>query len=194
MSHFEKPNGLSIFENVITEHEERLFMNYIDEQNWYGNGIPLCNINSQLRRRFQMYGKLFCFSTRKIISNLDIPPSINLIAQKIKSNNPTFKRMNSIMVNEYKIGQGIMPHVDANVFGDTVVILSMGCDVKMIFINEDQKIVVPIRQRSLLILQAEARFLWKHSIPRLSKHDEDGEVFTRDPRRLSVMLRECPKF
>lgn len=76
---------------------------------------------------------------------------------------------NQCIVNEYYIDQGISPHVDANMFGPTIMGLSIGDHANMIFTNGDKKFIAFLPRRSLVVLQDEARTLWKHSIPSTKK-------------------------
>jgi alkylated DNA repair dioxygenase AlkB len=85
------------------------------------------------------------------------------------------------IINEYLPNQGISPHTDhERFFGDVICSLSLGSDTVMDFekssndsnnnaSNSNNDVVVrPIYlpRRSLVILQGESRYKWKHSIPK----------------------------
>jgi len=73
-----------------------------------------------------------------------------LLERKIYKTSP-----NSIIVNEYEVGQGIMPHVDApKLFGPTITALSLLSDCVMTFqhVKDPSKIYrVHLRKPLMLI-------------------------------------------
>lgn len=175
----------------ITEAEEQAFVEAIDAEAFYGKGEDLQGFNGQLRRRFQMYGKLFCFQDRTVKQDLPIPDEMVNIMNKMKTCGATCDDFNSIMVNEYSSDQGIMPHVDAPVFGEVIVILSLLSDVVMRFEHGDTVIDEHLPRRSLIVMQDESRTHYKHSISKAYKVlTADGQEVARGDRRLSVTLRK----
>ena len=191
-------NGLLIIPDFITLEEEIEFATSIDEQEWYGNGKPLHNINHQLKRRFQMYGHLFCFKDRIVKKRLDgMPSSIHHMMQKIKQFEPQMtNNMDSIMINEYLDNQGIMPHIDASVFGNNILIVSLLSDVVLQLSKLGNIHYTTLPRRSLFILSGESRYLYKHAIlkDKVSIFMDNGpntwHVVEREPRRIAIILRE----
>ena len=74
---------------------------------------------------------------------------------------------NMLLVNEYNIGQGIMPHVDADaIFGPEVMIVSLlsSCVMTLSCIETGEELDVVLARRSCVVMTGESRYKWKHSI------------------------------
>lgn len=113
---------------------------------------------------------------------------------------------NSVIINEYEAGQGIMPHIDApHVFGTCVYALSLLSSCIMRFDGPNTYNVV-LPPRSLVIMKGEAREVYKHSIGKelmertgfsgmeeLLKYDdlrmEGEELVISRSRRVSLTFR-----
>jgi len=91
-----------------------------------------------------------------------------------------------VIVNEYLPGQGIAPHIDCMpCFGAEIASLSLGGDSTMTFTQTLQEPVsLRLESKSLLILEGEARYRWKHGIP---ARKFDGDI--RRSRRVSLTFR-----
>ena len=191
-----KIKGMKIIPDFLNFCEEMQFERIIDSHEWFGNGKPLFGLNAQLNRRFQMYGHLFCFADRAVKQMIEIPGDINRIVLKMKKYDTCkTEKMDSIMINEYVDGQGIMPHKDAPLFGDVVLILSLLSESVLEMSNGDEKHLFTIPRRSLLVLEDDARFKYKHAILKdkgcvFKCPDNEWEVVEREPRRLAVILRD----
>ncbi|KAH9062286.1 hypothetical protein EDB87DRAFT_334834 [Lactarius vividus] len=78
-------------------------------------------------------------------------------------------RARQAIVNLYRPGEGIAPHVDLlNRFGDGIVGVSLGGGVAMRFARvggggEEYEVWLP--PRSVIVLTGEARYAWTHGIP-----------------------------
>ncbi len=90
--------------------------------------------------------------------------------------------INQCLVQEY-YGHSIARHVDnTSVFGKEILTLSLVGDCVMTFEKVGDPSVVlslPLEPNSLLIIEKEGRYMWKHGIRR-KKHDE---------RRISLTMR-----
>lgn len=115
-----------------------------------------------------------------------------------------------LIVNEYGRKQGIGKHVDCDVFGDTIVSLTLGdpCvlnmhesvsppgDYNFKTIEETGRIIsYVLESRSIVVLKGDARWLWKHGIPKSDRMEANGVVIERDDdyRRVSVTFRSIVK-
>ena len=85
------------------------------------------------------------------------------------------------IVNLYRPGEGIAPHVDLlNRFGDGIVGVSLGGGVAMRFArvgNESEEYEVWLPPQSVIVLTGEARYGWTHGIvprDRDKVEEEDG--------------------
>ena len=71
-----------------------------------------------------------------------------------------------LVVNEYPAGEGIEAHIDAPLFTDTIVSISLGSSSIMEFTTEsgdrEEQFLEPM---SALVIAGEARSGWKHQIP-----------------------------
>lgn len=96
---------------------------------------------------------------------------------------------NSLIINEYNEGQGIMPHVDSTtIFGKVIMSLSLLSPCVMEF-SKDSDFKVLLNQRSLLVMTDEARNEWKHSISKnLIDIYESNEI--KRSRRVSLTFRK----
>ena len=157
--------GLTLIEETITEAEENELIEYINFQEW----------NTELSRRVQHYGYKFpeLYTMTSLVPGNPIPSIIMPLIQKL--NKLLNKEFDQIIINEYKRGQGINQHIDkVDLFGDTIVSLSLGSRTVMDFYNiqNEEIISMELPVRSLLILQGEARYIWRHGIK--GKNNDNG--------------------
>lgn len=95
-----------------------------------------------------------------------------------------------MIVNEYKPGQGIAPHVDhVKFFKDGIASISLGSDVMMDFINTTttslkKQGVLP--KRSVLAMHGVARYKWRHGIAQRAK----DPIVGKRGRRVSLTFRK----
>ncbi|QED23056.1 alpha-ketoglutarate-dependent dioxygenase AlkB [Candidatus Deianiraea vastatrix] len=163
----EIPNieGLSYATNYITLEQEQFLIDRIDKQPWL----------SDLKRRVQHYGYKYDYKARRITPDLkiaDVPAWLQIL--------PSFDQ---VIINEYRAGQGITPHIDCiPCFGDTICIVSLLEDCEMILENAGVKHSIILHQKSLLKLEGEARYKWKHSIPQRKSNINN--------RRVSITYRK----
>lgn len=77
-----------------------------------------------------------------------------------------------VIFNLYRPGDGISPHVDLlGRFGDGIIIVSLVSGIVMQFSHDDgasvavEPLSLWLPSRSILVLEKEARYAWKHGIP-----------------------------
>ncbi|KAF9578380.1 hypothetical protein BGW38_005851 [Lunasporangiospora selenospora] len=140
--------GLTLLSDFITEDEESQLIQQLDEGAWAGRGIEP---NPEMKRRHQHFGGVFSYRLRRVVGEMEKLPSmfdfltVRLIEKGLYAHTP-----NSIIVNEYEAGQGIMPHVDApKLFGPTITALSMLSDCIMTF----QHVKDPDQMHRILLLR-----------------------------------------
>lgn len=83
---------------------------------------------------------------------------------------------NSVTVNDYAVGQSIVPHIDEG--NNDIYVISLLCDEDIKFRLEDREISFLLPRYSLCCFGDELRFEWEHSV--LCKE-----------RRVSVVFRNC---
>lgn len=154
--------GLTYIDDYITAEEEKDFLKYINSQEW----------NNKLSRRTQHYGYEYIYNKKnKLNEATEIPSIFKKLLNKI--NKEFGGRFDQLIVNEYKPGQGIAPHIDnIKLFGDKIVSISMGSNTVIEFKYSDTKINKLLKRRSIVVLEDDARYIWSHSIP--SRKADDG--------------------
>lgn len=160
----ELPKGLELKENYISPEKEQELIEIINSLPWLAD----------LKRRVQHYGYKYDYKTKGNLEYLGELPAF------LKEIEVGFK-FNQVIVNEYLPGQGISPHIDLGVFGDTIASLSLGSSCIMEFAKSFAKIPLFLPPQSLLKLSGEARYNWKHSIP---ARKQDNGI----PRQLRISL------
>jgi alkylated DNA repair dioxygenase AlkB len=147
--------GLTLLRDIISDQEEKYLLDRIYQEKWLDT----------YSRRTQQYGYFYDYRTRsttplyrvddvtKGIPNWLVPPCIK---QHISPD--------QIIVNEYKLGQGISAHTDALCFGPKILSLSLGADTVMRFSSNTSYVDILLPRRSLLILEDQVRYKLKHSI------------------------------
>ena len=173
----EIPKGLFLNTDVITEDEEANIMKWLDAQVW----------STAIKRRTQHYGYEYSYTSKFVSQTIPMSGPILDIANRLSN----IFNANQCIVNEYYRDQAISPHIDANMFGPIIMGLSIGAPANMIFTNGDKKFIAYLPRRSLVLLQDEARTLWKHSIPSTKKIITPDGIIDKQTnyRRISLTYR-----
>ncbi|KAL3907866.1 MAG: hypothetical protein SGILL_008698, partial [Bacillariaceae sp.] len=103
----------------------------------------------------------------------------------------TFPNINQLTVNQYKPGEGIGSHVDTpSAFGDGLISISLNSGIVMEFrnVNTDEKKLVYLPARSLVLMSGPARYEWEHQIVTRRTDTHEGQVLPRG-LRVSLTLR-----
>lgn len=157
----QKIPGLKYIQNFITYTEEQELLSIIDNQPW----------DITLKRRTQHYGYRYNYRSTEEMKYLGVIPKwLANLGDTIYKAGYFISTPNQIIINEYLPGQGITPHIDhPKNFADTICSLSLGSRCNMDFTYQNYKISQLLEPCSLLVLQQDARYKWKHSIvPRKS--------------------------
>jgi alkylated DNA repair dioxygenase AlkB len=178
--------GLKYIENFISVEEEQLLIEKIDTQNWM----------LDLKRRVQHYGYKYDYKARKVDYSMylgKLPIWINTIADKLIHSAYINELPNQAIINEYEQGQGITPHIDCKTcFSDTIISLSLSsaCIMDFYSITSDIKQSLLLQPRSLVILQGDARYQWKHGISARKSDQWQNQKLLRK-RRVSLTFRKA---
>eukprot|EP01080_Neovahlkampfia_damariscottae_P008247 gene8247-71_t len=167
--------GLTIIENFITKDQEEALINEIDSKKWSTN----------IKRRVQHFGYEFNY----LNNNIDVTNKIGDLPSYC--NDFYFKdRVDQLTINEYEPGIGIKPHIDTHsAFEDGLHIISLESDIVMLFQKEDVHKNVIIPRRSLLIMEKECRYAWRHCIWYRKQDVINGKLVNRK-RRISLTFRK----
>ncbi|KAI9272898.1 hypothetical protein BDA99DRAFT_278717 [Phascolomyces articulosus] len=183
--------GLLLIQDFVTQEEETLMIETIDKNQWCGLGI---SPNPELKRRTQQYGHLFSYRYRKVLEELGpLPEFSGQVVQRIMEHELMPNTPNHLLVNEYNLGQGIMPHTDApTLFGPAILSLSLlsACVMKFTHVETGHTVDILLPRLSIVVMRGDSRYKYKHSISK--DHIEtasDGTTIQRD-RRVSLTFRE----
>jgi len=117
-------------------------------------------------RRAQIYGYSYHYTKGGLYRVEDLPPWAEDLSARLVRDGLMPDAADQLVVNDYAAGQGIQAHVDAPLFTDTIISVSLGSNCVMEFTNEagdtEARFLEP---RSTLVIGGEARHEWKHSIP-----------------------------
>lgn len=181
------PTGLKYIPDAVSTEEQTEVIRFSFAQGW----------DDTLKRKTQQYGYRYDYSGGPLTRCGEIPMQImELFLNQVKRGDPIFTEISSnglpdqVIINHYEPGQGISAHSDDyRRFGGTIVIFSFMHPVYMNFTHDTHDpIELFLNSGSVLIMQGDSRYNWKHEIkPRLSDM-VDGKRFKRDVR-ISVTFR-----
>ncbi len=175
-------SGLRYIPNFMSENQGAELLKRIDQQDW----------RADLKRRVQHYGYIYDYRSRAISSEMKIGPLpnwLNELASKLVEQEIFFEMPDQVIINEYEPGQGIAAHIDCvPCFGNTIASISLGGAVDMRFDKECEAHSLRLMPESLLSLNGEARFQWRHSIAARKNDYVDG-LKTPRSRRVSLTFR-----
>ena len=169
--------GLVVEEGFLSPQEEAGLLAHIDSGVW----------RDDLERRTQQFGFVYAYGWTGELTMLGpLPAWMQPVLDKLTKRG--FTGFDQVIVNEYVPGQGIGPHVDSpQLFGDTVVSVSLGSDVVMNFSNGFIYEDIFLKTRSAVVLTDDARYKWTHEIKH-RKTDVCPRDGVRRPRRRRVSL------
>lgn len=177
-------DGLFYTDDFISDVEEKLLLEVIDSHNW----------DVSISRRVQQYGYKYDYLKREVNSSAylgELPDFCKYIIDRLLEKRIFKDSPDQLIINEYKPGQGIAPHIDCiPCFKNVIASISLSSDCIMDFqnISSKEKKHVLLKRRSLLALSAESRYKWTHAIAH-RKEDKYGDTtFSRD-RRISLTFR-----
>lgn len=195
------PQTVYYVPNFITEEEEEEIL-----KNVYN--VPLPKWTCLKNRRLQDWGGV---PHKNGMIQEAIPKWLQKYMQKVSALQlyGTFQA-NHVLINEYKPGQGIMPHLDGMLFYPTVATISCGSHSVLEFMDvENRRKVcdVLLERCSLVILQDDMYEKYMHSISETlidkitnsyvnlnlcKERFEEGQSLTRGTR-ISLTIRAVPK-
>jgi alkylated DNA repair dioxygenase AlkB len=177
--------GLRYLPNFISPQEELELVETVDKQIWL----------SPLQRRVQHYGYIYDYKKRTVTDEMYIgglPDWLQTLAERLKQDRCIAEVPDQVIINEYQAGQGIAPHVDCEpCFGDTILSLSLGsaCTMGLYNLKTDKVLHQILEPCSLVIMEKEARYDWKHGIAARKSDTVEGITIPRG-RRISLTFRK----
>jgi alkylated DNA repair dioxygenase AlkB len=141
-------------------------------------------------RRMQVYGYSYELRKGGAYRVEDLPAWAHALAQRLQRDELMVDLADQMIVNDYTAGQGIPAHIDAPLFTDTIVSISLGSTCMMEFTTEagarEEQFLEPM---SALVIGGEARSQWKHAISAREHDLWSGRVWRRG-RRVSLTFRK----
>lgn len=159
-----------LIENVASEFQSKLIEDFFDSHRRNFPNLASKSKRISERNYVMRFGSDIPYPGN-IISKI-IPPVLTIPVSLYIS-------FNSVTINEYLPGGGILPHIDKKEGGEEIHILSLLSDCEIVFSKigeEDKRILLP--RNSLFSFRKDLRYKWKHSIPSVTE------------RRLSVVYRD----
>lgn len=144
--------GLSIIYDFISNQEEKELLVF----------LPNSSINKSQSRIVQRYGSDRPYNNAIVSS--EIPDYLDKFAIRLHQQKLVANKPDSVSINEYHIGKVIVPHIDSPESGEIISILSLMSSATMLFEKNRDRINIELPPRSLVQLQGESRYQWKHSI------------------------------
>ena len=197
-AHAESPNvvipGLTYEPDFLDEEHEQCLVEWIDKQEW----------SSELARRVQHYGWRYDYKARGVDPSMrlgELPAPLAELAQRLYHRGLVPQLPDQAIVNEYEAGQGISLHVDApKSFADGIATISLLESWEMNFHGprskgkKGDKVPQLLEQRSVAVMQGEARLKWKHEIVKRKSDPQVEEAGGRRRRernrRISLTFRK----
>lgn len=172
---------LSYQADFVSRDEAEELLEFVDQNSWL----------LDLERRVQHYGYKYDYKARRVDATMHLGPLpawLMMVANRLVVSGFFATPPDQVIVNEYQPGQGITPHVDCEpCFGPVIASLTLGsgCAMEFTRLTNNEKIEVYLQERSLVVLDGESRYDWRHGI---AKRKNDLFAGERLPRRRRVSL------
>ena len=167
--------GLRYTDHFVTVSEELALLQQVDAAPW----------SSVLKRRTQQYGCEYQYSHTGLRSAPPIPAWCDFLMDRIMEQGLMSRRPDQMIVNEYKPGEGIAPHVDdPRLFADGIVSVSLGSRCAIQFSRGTERVELLLQCLSAVAMHGPARYEWTHAIPR--RKSDAGHA---RERRVSLTFR-----
>ena len=179
----EKVPGLFLIKDFITQAEETLLWSEV-------NKLPWTKFGSRYR---MLLGWIHDRDNEGKMTKIgDLPESFQFVIDRILEDKIMDNRPEQCVINSYEPGQGISPHIDrVEDFGRQVTGLSLGSDVVMEFIGpKGEKVELLVPRRSIYLMEGDARYKWKHSMPQRKKDKLENGLMNVRKKRISLTFRE----
>jgi alkylated DNA repair dioxygenase AlkB len=175
--------GFYLYTNLIDETFEQQLLAEIDSQTWivdYARRLQYYGYRNELEDPYDL-----------IPFPVEMPQLMRALSEQLVANNIVQLQPDQVIVNEYVPGEGIRPHKDRDYYENQIcgVNLGSGCIMRFIRGNNQEVRDIEVPQRSVYVMQDDARKKWKHAIPPRKKDIIDGVIKHRE-RRISITYRK----
>ena len=181
------PPGLIYRPDFVTEEEETRLLECIDSAEWI----------TELSRRVQHYGWRYDYKAGRIDESMrlgELPEWASGLGRRLVKKGLMTELPDQVIVNEYRGKQGIGKHTDSKSFTEQIATVSLLETWDMWFFRPgEEKVEKPLERRSVAVMTGDARYKWKHEIPkRLNEVRVDGQgkkTRVKRNRRISLTFR-----
>lgn len=158
------PEGFALAPGFLSGPEELSLKAAIEtheENRWR----PMVMRGQPSKRLVVCYGYEYGERTRGLTPTLAIPEYLRDVCGRcadavgLKRND-----LPQAIVTTYPPGAGIRGHVDAPVFGDPVIGLSLGGPAWMVFRRKGERFRIRVEPGSLYVMAGESRWFWAHEV------------------------------
>ena len=168
--------GLSIVKNFISDDEEKELLNIMEEQEW----------NGTLLRKSQHYGYRYNYKTKDIGKEDyigELPEWLDKYIFRIFKAGYIYEFPNQVTINRYLPGEGIASHIDVpRIFDEKLYSISIGSGCSMVFENDDEFHMYYIPNKTFMLMEGNARYIYKHGIRRYKTDIVDNREIDREIR------------
>lgn len=175
--------GLVYQDDFLSIEDEKLILSEIDNAVW----------DTNLKRRVQHYGYIYDYKKKNIDQDFKIgklPDWLISLEERIRKDFNLENSFDQVIINEYEPGQGISNHIDCiPCFEDIIISVSLLSSCVMQFSKDTEKHELLLNPRSILLLNGEARYNWKHGIKAV-KNDKWLNTIIPRGRRISITFRK----
>jgi DNA oxidative demethylase len=150
--------GLTVLHDYVTAEEEAAILEQI--------GDPAKKKDGTQRNSIRRYGSNLPYNSDMV--SKDIPSFLDAIGDRLVADKLVEVKPDSVTVNEYLKGQGIIPHTDSKSSGPVITVLCLKSHAVMSFSKlKDKKLSasVELPPRTLLQMRGEVRDNWLHGVP-----------------------------
>ena len=151
--------GLVYMADFLSENEEYRVLREIGKSPW----------SEELQRRVQHYGWKYDYRAREIDPSMHIgalPQWARELGRRLVKSGLLDETPDQVIVNEYRGDQGISLHTDSRSFADGIATISLLESWEMDFRLGRDKRKIRLERWSVLVMQGDARYRWKHGLPK----------------------------
>lgn len=155
------PQGLRYIPALISSEEEQHLLDHLCRESVWSPPV----MRGQAAKRLVLhFGFSYAYNSRSLEPAAPLPPYLlDLRRCAAKAAGQPAENFHQVIVSQYPAGSAIGWHIDAPVFGDPILGVSLGAPCSMGFRGPGSaRFKVLLEPRSLLILSGEARKLWQH--------------------------------
>ena len=172
--------GLQYVSGYLDGAEQDALLGTISDLDWQDAG----------GRRIQFYGHWYHHAKGGVYRVGDLPAWAASLAERLTRHGLMPYVADQLIVTEYERGQGIRPHIDAPMFEDVIVGVTLGSTCVMEFLRQGHATEeVLLEPGSAVVFWGDARREWQHSIPARIADDWRGQRLRRS-KRVSLTFRK----